>query len=105
MTHPTDPLRHPDLVELSRRLRLQLTQVLDAEQEAAAITLRRRSTIRDRLLNAEDRNEVIHVECVDGEMRSGRVEAVGIDHVILGGEEAIRYVAIPHIVSIEVQTL
>ncbi len=61
-----DPLRHPDLIEISRRLRLQLSQVLEAEQEAAAITLRRRSTIRDRLLDAEDRNESVLITCVDG---------------------------------------
>ena len=52
-----DPLRHPDLIEISRKLRHQLEMVLAAEQEAAAATLRRRRTVRDRPLEAEDRGE------------------------------------------------
>jgi hypothetical protein len=99
-----DPLRHPDLVEISRHLRLQLAQVLEAEQEAAAITLRRRRTIRDRLLDAEDRNEVVEVGCVAGNMRSGKVWAVGVDHVVLELKGRRAYIAIPHIVSVEVTT-
>jgi hypothetical protein len=97
-----DPLRHPDLIEISRRLRLQLSQVLEAEQEAAAITLRRRSTIRDRLLDAEDRAEIVLVTCTDGANRTGKVGAVGIDHVVLDMHDNTAYVAIPHIVAVEV---
>lgn len=97
-----DPLRHPDLIEISRRLRHQLCQVLEAEQEAAAITLRRRSTVRDRLLDAEDRNEEIRVACGEGTIRQGKVAAVGVDHVVLETGTAVSYVAIPHIVAIEV---
>ncbi|MDH3261045.1 MAG: hypothetical protein OEM81_02290 [Acidimicrobiia bacterium] len=96
-----DPLRHPDLIEISRRLRLQLAQVLDAEQEAAAITLRRRSTIRDRLLDAEDRGEAVRIACVDGATRTGRVGAVGVDHVILERDGATSCVAIVHIIAVE----
>ncbi|HKZ30347.1 MAG TPA: DUF2642 domain-containing protein [Acidimicrobiia bacterium] len=96
-----DPLRHPDLIEISRRLRLQLTQVLEAEQEAAAITLRRRSTIRDRLLDAEDRGESVRVTCVDGGTRTGRVGAVGVDHVVLERNSEEAYVTIAHIVVVE----
>jgi hypothetical protein len=97
-----DPLRHPDLIEISRRLRLQLSQVLAAEQEAAAITLRRRSTIRDRLLDAEDRTETIQVTCTDGVDRTGRVVAVGIDHVVLKTGDSSVLIVIPHIVAVEV---
>jgi hypothetical protein len=96
-----DPLRHPDLIEISRRLRLQLAQVLEAEQEAAAITLRRRSTIRDRLLDAEDRDETVRVTCVDGATRTGKIGAVGIDHLVLETNGATTYVAIVHIVVVE----
>jgi len=99
-----DPLRHPDLIEISRRLRHQLAQVLEAEQEAAAITLRRRSTLRDRLLEAEDRDEAIRITCIDGGSRRGNVSAVGVDHVVLENGETEAYVAIVHIVSIEVTT-
>lgn len=97
-----DPLRHPDLIEISRRLRLQLSQVLAAEQEAAAITLRRRSTIRDRLLDAEDRTETIRVTCTDSVDRTGRVVAVGIDHVVLQTGDSSVLIVIPHIVAVEV---
>lgn len=96
-----DPLRHPDLIEISRRLRFQLAQVLEAEQEAAAITLRRRSTMRDRLLDAEDRNEIVRVTCVDGAEITGPVDAVGLDHAVFKANGATTYVAILHIVSIE----
>ena len=98
-----DPLRHPDLIEISRRLRLQLRQVLDAEQEAAAVTLRRKSTIRDRLLDAEDRNEVIHLACSDGSGRAGKVAAVGVDHVVLNTGTTFAYLGIQHIVAMEVR--
>ena len=96
-----DPLRHPDLVEVSRRLRLQLAEVLQAEQEAAAITLRRRSTIRDRLLDAEDRDEIVRVTSIDGRARTGSVAAVGADHVVLAMGNAAMFVPLMHIVVIE----
>ena len=98
-----DPLRHPDLIEVSRRLRSQLRQVLEAEQEAAAVTLRRKTTIRDRLLDAEDRNEVIHLACSDGSDRSGKVAAVGVDHVVLNTGTTVVYLGIQHIVAMEVR--
>jgi hypothetical protein len=99
-----DPLRHPDLIEISRRLRLQLAQVLEAEQEAAAITMQRRSTIRDRLLDAEDRGEAVRITCTDGTTRTGMVGAVGIDHVVLEMSGSAVYVGLPHILAIEVAT-
>jgi hypothetical protein len=99
-----DPLRHPDLIEISRRLRLQLAQVLEAEQEAAAITMQRRSTIRDRLLDAEDRGEAVRIICTDGTTRTGMVSAVGIDHVVLEMSGSAVYVGLPHILAIEVAT-
>lgn len=96
-----DPLRHPDLVEISRRLRVQLAEVLEAEQEAAAITLRRRSTIRDRLLDAEDRREVVRVTSLDGRARSGTVTGVGADHIVLEMDTMAVYVSLMHIAVIE----
>ena len=97
-----DPLRHPDLIEISRRLRVQLAEVLEAEQEAAAITLQRRSTIRDRLLDADDRRDAVRVTCVDGTTKTGLIGAVGVDHVLLELEGVAVYVGIAHIVAIEV---
>lgn len=96
-----DPFRHPDLIDVSRRLRLQLAEVLEAEQEAAAITLRRRTTIRDRLLDAEDRNELVRITPIEGGARTGTVAAVGADHVVLDAGTTAVYVTLTHIAIIE----
>lgn len=96
-----DPLRHPDLVELSRKLRRQLDSVLAAEQAAAAATLRRRRTLRDRLLDAEDRAEqiILHTRA---ESWTGTVAAVGADHVLLDRSDREVFVALSECVAIEV---
>lgn len=80
-----DPLRHPDLVELTRRLRSQFEVIRGAEREAAAIVHRRSQTLRDRFLDAEDRHERATVVTVDGSVLDGAVNGVGLDHVILAG--------------------
>lgn len=77
-----DPLLHPDLIEVSGTIQRQMDAVLAAEQEAAAITMRRRRTVRDRLLHAEDRDEQVTV--TDGRSTwQGKLTAVGADHVAL----------------------
>lgn len=80
-----DPLRHPDLVDISRTLRHQLDRVLDAEQQAARANLRRRRTLRDRLLEAEDRQEMVDVTLTNSDSFTGRLIAVGADHILLVG--------------------
>ncbi|NIA24381.1 MAG: hypothetical protein GWP04_02295 [Gammaproteobacteria bacterium] len=80
-----DPLRHPDLVELTRRLRSQFEEVLGAEQEAAATLHRRTRTLRDRFLDAEDRQERAVVVTVEGSTIDGTITGVGLDHVTLDG--------------------
>lgn len=96
-----DPLRHPDLVELSRKLRRQLDSVLAAEQAAAAATLRRRRTLRDRLLDAEDRTERITLHTAS-QSWTGTVAAVGADHVLLQQAEREVFVSLADCVAIEV---
>lgn len=93
-----DPLRHPDLVRLGRKLRNQFDEVLEAEQHAAEAVRKRTSNLRDRLLEAEDRSETAVISGSDGQIYRGRVTAVGVDHVVLndGGE---RFIALAHIVS------
>jgi len=93
-----DPLRHPDLVRLSRKLRNQFDEVLEAEQHAAEAVRKRSSHLRDRLLEAEDRGETAVVSGSDGQIYRGRVTTVGVDHLVLddGGE---RFLALDHIVS------
>lgn len=99
---PLDPLRHPDVVEVSRKLRRQLEQVLDAEQRAAAVVARRSRTLRDRLLDAEDRGELVVVHCNGGRSWSGRVIAVGADHVVVAQRATDRFILLHHVVALEV---
>ncbi len=99
-----DPLRHPDLVRLGRAMRTQLDETLDAEQHAARAAALRRRTVRDVLLDAEDRQAEAVLSCTDGEVYGGRVAAVGADHVALvAGQHRERLVVFSHIVSLEVR--
>jgi hypothetical protein len=96
-----DPLRHPDLENLSRELRNQLDDTLDAEQAAARSATVRRRTLRDRLLDAEDRSEQIVLATSDGHFYRGTVGGVGVDHVVVVDGSAERFISIAHIVSLE----
>lgn len=98
-----DPLRHPDLEHIARRLRGQYDEVLEAEQHAALAASRRLRSLRDRLLEAEDRGEQAIASCSDGQRYRGLVEAVGTDHVVLSEEGRTRFVSIGHVVGIEFQ--
>lgn len=98
-----DPLRHPDLLELSRKLRRQLETVLAAEQEAAAATLRRRRTLRDRLLDAEDRTEEVVVHTAGNKAWTGRVRAVGADHLVLRVSDREVFISLVECVALEVE--
>ena len=96
-----DPFGHPDLQRLGRSMRDQLDDTLDAEQRAARAAARRRMSLRDRLLESEDRTERVVISTTDGQIYNGMVEAVGIDHVVVVEGETDRYVAIAHIVALE----
>ena len=98
-----DPLRHPDLTRLSRRMRDQLDETLEAEQHAAWAVVRRRRTMRDVLLQAEDRGQVALASGTDGQLYRGVVSAVGADHVVLTSDGDERVLAIAHIVGFEVR--
>ncbi|HHC08515.1 MAG TPA: DUF2642 domain-containing protein [Actinobacteria bacterium] len=96
-----DPLRHPDLERLGRVLRDRLDDTLDAEQHAALRAARRRRTLRDRLVEADDRTEQVVLSTADGHFYRGTVDAVGVDHVVILDGDIERYVAIAHIVAME----
>lgn len=70
---------HPDLIEIDRHIRTHLDRVLRAEQEAADLSRRRSATIRDRLIDLEERSEAVVVSHREGEI-AGVVESVGADH-------------------------
>ena len=94
-----DPFRHPDLEDLGRTLRDRLDETLNAEQSAARSAARRRRTLRDSLLESEDRSDTIVMSAIDGHTYRGVVEAVGVDHVVLVDGGRSTHIAIHHIVS------
>lgn len=98
-----EPLEHPDLVRLGRTLRRRLDATLQAEQAAARAAALRRRSLRDRLLDAEDRIEEVIVSTSDGQLQRGLVEAVGIDHVVLSDGGGSRFVALQYIVTVEIR--
>jgi hypothetical protein len=98
-----DPFGHPDLVQLGRSLRNRLDDTLDAEQAAARTAARRRQTLRDRLLDSEDRIDQIVLSTADGHLYRGVVDAVGVDHIVVIDGDVERYIAIAHIVAVEVR--
>ena len=70
---------HPDLIEIDRHIRTHLDRVLRAEQEAADLSRRRAATMRDRLIDLEERSEGVVVSHPEGEI-AGIVQSVGADH-------------------------
>lgn len=98
-----DPFQHPDLARVGRSLRFKLDETLDAEQEAARTSALRRMSLRDRLILAGDRRDLVVVATSDGHLARGVVESVGIDHVVVRDETVGRWIAISHIVSVEVR--
>jgi hypothetical protein len=94
-----DPFRHPDLEHLGRTLRDRLDETLNAEQSAARSAARRRRTLRDSLLESEDRSDTVVLTAIDGHTYRGVVDAVGVDHVVLVDSARSVHVAISHIVS------
>ncbi|MBM3694843.1 MAG: hypothetical protein FJW79_02760 [Actinobacteria bacterium] len=97
-----EPLGHPDLAALGRRLRREMDETLEAEQSAARAAARRRRTLRDLFLTLEDRADLAAVWALDGRCYRGRVQAVGVDHVALASADGTRVLALAHVVAVEV---
>jgi hypothetical protein len=94
-------MRHPELARLGRRLRRRIDDTLDAEQAAAEAAARRRRSLRDVLLSAEDRADVLIVTSIDGVSRIGVVTAVGVDHLALHDDQGgTTVLAFDHIVAV-----
>lgn len=94
------PNDHPDLAEVGRRLQRRLDQVLEAEQEAAALAVRRGATLRDRLADAEDEGLEVTVACLDGSVHRGTVAVVALDHVELAHGPDATLVPLEMVVSV-----
>ncbi len=97
----SDPLRHPDLEIIARHLRDQYEEVLEAELHAARAASRRLRSLRDRLIEAEDRQEIALAYGTDGQFYRGRVSAVGTDHVVLADGDKFRFLLTHQLVGIE----
>ena len=79
----TTPFDHPDLQAMETRLQDRLDRILAAEQEAARVVARRGATLRDRLLDAEDAGQTATVRLRSGDLISGIVAVVAVDHIEL----------------------
>ena len=97
-----DSVTHPDLVALGRTLRERMDRTLDAEMEAARAAARRRRTLRDVALEAEDRQAEVLVTTTNGAVHQGVIRAVGADHLDLDDGESIA-VAFHHVVSVAIR--
>lgn len=72
--------QHPDLLAIDRLVADRFQRVLRAEQEAAAVTRRRATSLRDRLIDLEESAAEVVVTHTAG-TTAGVVRAVGLDVV------------------------
>jgi len=77
-----------------------MDRTLDAEMAAARAAARRRRSLRDRLLDAEDRSAVLTISTVEGAAHRGVVDAVGLDHVDLTQSDSSIAIPLQHITSV-----
>lgn len=90
---------HPDLVEIDHHIRHHLERVLRAEQEAANLSRRRRASLRDRLIDFEERSDPVVISQSGIEI-AGVVDSVGADHVDLMSASGPVIIAIGSIAGI-----
>jgi hypothetical protein len=77
-----------------------MDETLDAEQSAARAAARRRRTLRDLFLDAEDRSERTVVFTSDGRAYRGTVTAVGMDHVEVAGSEGTWLIILAQVAAV-----
>ena len=78
-----DSLRHPDLVEISTKIKQTLDAVLHAEQTAAVVARQRQRNLRDVVLELEDRSCSVRISTTGQRWPAGVIVGVGIDHLLL----------------------
>jgi hypothetical protein len=92
---------HPDLVEIDRNIRTHLDRVLRAEQEAADLRRRRSATLRDRLIDFEERADPVVVTTLSEDV-TGVIESVGDDHTDIVTASGSRVIALAAIHGLRV---
>ena len=85
----SNPPEHPDLADFERLARRRFDEALEYEQEAAMLEVQRMSTLRDRLLDADDADLTIRIWAQGGHLCEGIPSAVGQDHVELGDSRQV----------------
>lgn len=90
---------HPEIEAFSRAVERRFDLVLEAEQEAALVGLNRAATLRDRLIEWEDRHSDVTVTTVAG-THSGRLAAVGIDHLVLVADASRVVVRLADVIAV-----
>ncbi len=83
---------HPDLQAIDRAISARLDAILDAEQHAMEVFVRRQATLRDRLLDLEDGSETVEVTTRGG-IHRGVLRTAAVDHVEL--TDGARSIIIP----------
>jgi hypothetical protein len=101
--HDLEPLQHPDLRRLGNELRRRHDDILDAELHAARAAARRRRSLRDLLLEAEDRGDPARLATADGQWHAGRITAVGSDHVEITDRGIRRVLALGQLTVVQLQ--
>ncbi|NND84463.1 MAG: hypothetical protein HKN46_04880 [Acidimicrobiia bacterium] len=88
-----DPLRHPDLIEVGRRLRDAFDRAAAADLETARVAHARARGLRELLIEWEDAGQRVRVTAGPADTPPMTIEAVGFDHVVLAA--AGRRLAVP----------
>lgn len=79
----------------------RLDRILETEQEAAAALVRRTTTFRERLLDAEDGLETVTVTMASGTTVQGVLEAVCPDHLEVRGLHRTALVVLEQVAVVE----
>lgn len=88
-----DPLRHPDLIEVGRRLRETFDRAAAAELETIRVALARSRGLRDLLIEWEDEQRLVRVSLPTTTLTPMTIHGVGVDHLLLADGD--RLLAVP----------
>ena len=89
-----DPLRHPDLIEVGRRLRDTFDRAAAAELETIRVAHARARGLRELLIEWEDEGRRVQVAVGAATLEPMTIHGVGIDHLLLRAGD--RIVALPY---------